>query len=71
MPRGNPKQTIMLRLDPQLMAEARELAGPRGFSAAVTEGLRWWVARQKRKADPLVKHLALPTAREVAARKAT
>ena len=33
MPRGNPKQTIMLRLNPELMAEARALTGPRGFTA--------------------------------------
>lgn len=50
MPRGNPHKQVMLRLDRQLEAEARDLAGPRGFSAAVTEGLRWWVAHQKRKA---------------------
>ena len=71
MPRGNPHKPIIVRLDRSLEAEVRELAGPRGFSAAVTEGLRWWIARQRRKAgkaDPLSKYLAPPTAREIAAR---
>ena len=70
VPRGNPHKPIIVRLDRALEAEARELAGPRGFSAAVTEGLRWWVARQKRrrgKGDPLA--VAPPTAREIAGRK--
>jgi hypothetical protein len=50
MPRGNPHKQVMLRLDRALEAEVRVLAGPRGFSAAVTEGLRWWLAREKRRA---------------------
>jgi hypothetical protein len=40
-------------------------------TAAVEEGPRLWLARvkrQKAKADPLAKHLAPPTAREIAAR---
>jgi hypothetical protein len=65
VPRGNPHKPIIVRLDRALEAEVRDLAGPRGFSAAVTEGLRWWVARQKRRqreADPLAE-------REITARK--
>ena len=72
MPRGAPKQTITLRVDPTLVAEFRAVAGPAGnFSAAVDEGIRWWIAREKRrqgKADPMAKHLAAPTDRERAAR---
>ncbi len=72
MPRGNPKKTIMLRIDPKLMAEFREIAGvSANFSAAVDEGIRWWIAREKRrraKSDPQAKHLYPPTAREIAAR---
>jgi hypothetical protein len=63
----------MVRLDQAVEAEARALAGPGGFSAAVTEGLRWWIAKQKRtagKTDPLARHLSPPSAREIAARKA-
>ena len=64
MPRGNPKQTIMLRLNPELMAEARALTGPRGFTAAVEEGLRWWLAREKRKGARELNPLAPPPARK-------
>jgi hypothetical protein len=72
MPRGNPKRHAVLRLDPELMDAVRELAGPGGFTAAVEEGLRWWITKQKRrpgKTDPLARHLVPPTARELAARK--
>jgi hypothetical protein len=51
MPRGNPHKPIIIRLDRALEAEVRELAGPRGFSAAVTKGLRLWLAQEKRKAQ--------------------
>jgi hypothetical protein len=72
MPRGAPKQTITLRVDPALLAEFRAVAGPASnFSAAVAEGIRWWIARERRKTakpDPLAKHLAPPTARERAVR---
>jgi hypothetical protein len=50
MPRGNPKHIVNMRLDPALVAEAQVLAGPRGFTQAVEEGLRWWLRRQKRQA---------------------
>jgi hypothetical protein len=73
MPRGNPHKPIMIRLDRALEAEARELAGVRGFSAAVTEGLRWWVARERRRrrghADSLAKYLAPAAERELKTRK--
>jgi hypothetical protein len=73
MPRGAPKQTITLRVDPALVAEFRAVGGAKAnFSAAVDEGIRWWIAREKRKAaktDPLAKHLYPPTAREIAARR--
>jgi hypothetical protein len=49
MPRGNPKRHAVLRLDPELMDEVRELAGPGRFTAAVEVGLRLWLAREKRR----------------------
>jgi hypothetical protein len=66
MPRGNPRRNFVLRLLPDLVAEAREAAGPRGFAAAVEEGLRLWLAREKRNRGKA--HLYPPTAREIAAR---
>jgi hypothetical protein len=40
----------MLRVDPALLAEFREVAGAAGnFSAAVDEGVRWWITREKRR----------------------
>jgi hypothetical protein len=60
----------MLRLDPELMVDIRALAGPRGFSAAVEQGLRLWAERERRKAakpDRLAEHLYPPSAREIAA----
>jgi len=50
MPRGNPKKPTIIRLDPALIAEFRELAGQEAnFSAAVAEGLRWWLTRERRR----------------------
>jgi hypothetical protein len=49
MPRGKPHRKLVIRLDQDVEAEARVLAGPKGFSAAVTEGLRWWIARERRR----------------------
>jgi Arc/MetJ-type ribon-helix-helix transcriptional regulator len=72
MPRGNPKKPMVIRLDPALAAEVRARAGEGRFSAAVAEGLRLWLARDKRqkpKGDPLARHLYPPAAREIAARK--
>lgn len=73
MPRGNPKKPTIIRLDPALIAEFRAVAGAEAnFSAAVDEGIRWWIAREKRrkpKPDLLARHLAPPPAREIAARK--
>jgi hypothetical protein len=57
----------MLRLLPELIDEVRALAP---INRAVEEGLRLWLARQKRrrgKGDPLA--VAPPTAREIAAQK--
>jgi hypothetical protein len=58
----------MLRLLPELIDEVRALAP---INRAVEDGLRLWLARQKRrqrgKVDPLAKHLAPPTAREITA----
>jgi hypothetical protein len=62
----------MLRLLPELIDEVRALAP---INRAVEEGLRLWLARQKRRqrgeVEPLAKHVAPPTAREIAARKET
>lgn len=49
MPRGKPtKQTIAIRVDPELVAEFRALAPKGNFSAAIDEGIRWWIARERR-----------------------
>lgn len=74
MPRGNPKKPTIIRLDPLLIAEFRAVAGPRAnFSAAVAEGVRWWIdrfkRRQKAQADSLAQHEDPSTARELEARK--
>jgi hypothetical protein len=74
MPRGNPKKPTIIRLDPALIAEFRSVAGTdANFSAAVAEGLRWWIDRYKRRqraqADPLAKYPTPPTASALKARK--
>lgn len=49
MPRGKPpKQTIAIRVAPELVAEFRSLAPKGNFSAAIDEGIRWWIARERR-----------------------
>jgi hypothetical protein len=61
MPRGNPKKLIALRLDPALLEELRSRAT--NLTLAVEDGIRLWLAREKRKAakaDPLARHLAQP-----------
>jgi post-segregation antitoxin (ccd killing protein) len=48
MPRGKPtKQTITVRVDPELVAEFRAVGG-KNFSAAIDEGIRLWIARERR-----------------------
>jgi hypothetical protein len=47
MPRGNPKQFTNFRIDRQLLAEVRALTT--NLTQAVEEGLRWWLARAKRR----------------------
>ena len=59
------------RLDPQLVADVQDRTD--NVTRAVEEGLRWWLARERRKAakagaDPLARQLAPPTAREIASR---
>ena len=75
MPRGNPKRKMILRIDPALADEVKRHLGDGYFTTAVEDGLRWWLARAKRKAkagvDPLARHLVPPAAREIAARKAS
>jgi len=68
MPRGNPKKPTIIRLDPVLIAEFRDLAGQEAnFSAAVAEGLRWWLTRERRRQHAAA---ATPvTARKLRARK--
>jgi hypothetical protein len=67
MPHGNPKRLTAFRIDPELLKAVQEMAAVRAtnMTAAVEDGLRWWLAREQRKG---AKHLAPPTAREVAAR---
>jgi hypothetical protein len=71
MPRGNPKRPTMLRISPHLIEAAREHGVP--LTRMLEEGAELWLARQKRRqrreVDPLAKHLASPTAREIAAQK--
>jgi hypothetical protein len=47
MPRGAPKKTFALRLDPELVTEVRLLTD--NLTAAIEEGLRLWVKRTARK----------------------
>ena len=51
MPRGYPGKLIALRLDPALLAAVK--ARSSNVTRAVEEGLRWWLAREKRKAAKL------------------
>ena len=70
MPHGAPKKFTAFRIDPELLGAVKERTS--NVTQAVEEGLRWWLVREKRrrgKGDPLAKHLAAPTAREIAARK--
>jgi hypothetical protein len=68
MPRGNPGKSVTFRLDPSLLVAVKERTP--NVTKAVEGGLRLWLARERRKpgADPLARHLAPPTAREIAAR---
>ena len=55
MPRGNPKQPVMVRLDPALIAEVRKFTP--NLTLAIEVGLRWWVRRARRNAaqrEPVV-----------------
>jgi hypothetical protein len=53
MPRGNPGKLVAFRLDPALIAAVEEHTA--NMKRAVEEGLRLWIARERRKAkgDPL------------------
>jgi len=70
MPRGNPKKFTGVRLDPALLAAVLEHEP--NLTVAIEEGLALWLKRAQRRAgaDPLVKRLAPPTARERAVRGA-
>jgi hypothetical protein len=75
MARGRPKTgrakvLVGVRLDPEMAEELRRLA-PDNLSEAIVAAIADWLRRARRKAtkpDPLAKHLAPPTAREIAAR---
>jgi hypothetical protein len=64
----NKKQVFTVRLTPEMAAEVRRRSP--NMTAAVEEGLRLWLARERRKdaKDPLAKHLAPPTGPEMAER---
>ena len=48
MPRRRPtKQTITVRVDPELLAEFQAVGG-KNFSATIDEGVRLWIARERR-----------------------
>ena len=49
MPRGNPKQAILVRIDPDTIAAVRRYTD--NFTGAVEAGLAWWLKRAKRQAD--------------------
>jgi hypothetical protein len=69
MPRGNPKQVFAIRLEQAVIDEIKDRAGARQASAVIEAVILDWLKRQRRKADPLAKHLAPPTARERAVRR--
>jgi hypothetical protein len=63
------KQVFSIRLSSEMATEVRRRSP--NLTAAVEQGLRLWLARERRKeakADPLARHLSPPTAREIAAR---
>jgi hypothetical protein len=66
-----PKKPTIIRLDPALIAEFRAVAGVEAnFSAAVAEGLRWWIGRYKRRQRAQTdQYHAPPTARVLKACK--
>jgi hypothetical protein len=69
MPRGNPGKSVTFRLDPALLTAVKERTS--NVTKAVEEGLRWWLAYERRKAakvDAIARHLAPQTAREIASR---
>jgi post-segregation antitoxin (ccd killing protein) len=63
---------LAVRIDPELLAAVR--AASSNTSRTVEDALRLWLARERRKAakagaaDPLARHLAPRTAREIASR---
>ena len=75
MPRGRPKtgkakQVVAVRLAREMAEELRRLA-PDNSSEAIVAAISEWLKRERRKAAkaaPLARHLAPPTAREIAAR---
>ena len=72
MPRGNPKRKVMLRLDPATIERVKDASGG-NFTRAVEQAIEAWLKQAERKAkagaDPLARHLAQPTDREIAAKK--
>ena len=66
-----PKQTITLRVDPALVAEFRALGGAKAnFSAAVDEGIRWWITRERRLQKVGKTGVKPPKGRPISARHA-
>jgi hypothetical protein len=49
MPRGNPKRKVMLRLDPRLIDEVKEVSNG-NFTQTVELALQAWVKRARRNA---------------------
>jgi hypothetical protein len=47
MPHGNPKKFTAFRIDPELLDAVRALTT--NVTAAVEEGLRWWLVRAQRR----------------------
>ena len=72
--RAGPPEWLPIVVQHQYRRSASSILRRRSpnMTAAVEEGLRLWLAREKRKAakpDPSAKHLWPPSAREIAARK--
>jgi hypothetical protein len=44
--------SVTLRVDPDLVAEVRELVGPRGLTEALNAAMRLWIASQRTPESP-------------------
>jgi hypothetical protein len=54
MPHGAPKKFTAFRIDPELLAAVKERTS--NVTQVVEEGLRWWLAREKRRRGGTEEH---------------